>query len=141
VTTVPKADTPPPANNAQTTLLQSDPNIYVRPTAGGNVSGTIDSAPGSMPGQGGPGAGAGAVPGYSINWAGNPPSVGGTQVGADIGSGSTILAGQPDATGHPDSDVSGGGTVGYSGPQQAGPGPTPNSPSGMPDMDRDGDSL
>ena len=132
MTTVPKSDTPPPANNAQTKLVSDAMSgNYGRPASGG--------APTEGRPQGTPGPTAGPasnLPGYAINWAGNPPSTGGTQVGADVGSGATILAGQPDATGHPTGDVSGGGTVGDSGNQGAGPGPVP-----MPDIDNDGDSL
>jgi hypothetical protein len=137
MTTVPGSDTPMPADNHKITLLQSDENLYVRPTAGTNAA----SAGSSLgPGPTAADAPAGLVPGYAINWSGAAASTGGTQVGNDVGSGATIIAGQPDATGHPAGDAN-GGTVGDSGPQGAGPGPTPNSPSGMPDLDNDGDSL
>src|SRR5258708_2775366 len=112
MTTVPKADTPPPANNAKTTIVSdSMSGNYGRPASGGPpVAGKSEGNPPSG------GASAGAIPGYSINWAGNAPSMGGTQVGADVGSGATIIAGQPDATGHPVSDAN-LGTVGDSGNQ------------------------
>src|SRR6184192_1440888 len=97
MSTVPKADAPPPANNAQTKLVSDAMSgNYGRPASGG--------APQAGRPEGTPGAGAPPapnLPGYAINWAGNPPSTGGYQVGADIGPGATILAGQPDATGHP----------------------------------------
>lgn len=104
MSTVPDSSTPPPANNAKTTLLSSDPNLYVRPTAGGNASGDA-----SVPG--------GATPGYSINMAGNAPAGG----GPNIGYGATQIVAQPDATGHPSGDAIGGGTVGNSGDQGAAP--------------------
>ena len=137
-TTVPKADTPPPADNSKTFTLQSNSHeLYGRPTAGNNQ---IPGASALGPGASAPAADAGSIPGYAVNWAGEPPSAGGTQVGADVGSIATIIAGQPDATGHPFSDTSGGGTVGDSGNQGAGPGPIP-SVTGMPDVDNDGDAL
>ncbi|SRR5713226_5629604 len=126
MSTVPGPDTPKPADNHIVHTV-SDPmsHGYGRPTAGGNqVSGNELGGSGNVP--------AGPVPGYAIDWNGGAVSVGGTQAGADIGSGTTIVAGQPDATGHAVSDTSGGGTVGDSGPQGAGPGPTPNNPTGMP---------
>ncbi len=137
MTTVPKAGDPPPANNAQTkTVSDAMSGNYRRPASGGPPEA------GNSAGTPGPTAGpATNLPGYAINWAGNPPSTGGTQVGEDVGSGATIIAGQPDATGHPASDASGGGTVGDSGNQGAGPGPTPMGATGMPDLDHDGDSL
>lgn len=134
MTTVPKAGDPPPANNAKTTIVSdSKSGNYGRPTAGGNVAG-------GTPEGGSSNAPAGPTPGYAVNWSGAPVSTGGTQTGADIGSGATIIAGQPDATGHPAGDASGGGTVGDSGNQQLGPAPIP-SVTGMPDIDNDGDAL
>src|SRR5438552_15132538 len=134
MTTVPKSDTPPPANNAQTKLVSDAMSgNYGRPTAGGN-------AVGGRPEGGSSPAPAGSIPGYAVNWSGNAPATGGYQVGADIGPGATIIAGQPDATGHPAGDTSGGGTVGDSGNQALGPAPIP-SVTGMPDIDNDGDAL
>lgn len=101
MTTVPTPDTPAPANNAKTLLLQSDPSLYVRPTAGGNAAGTAGDAP------------AGPTPGYAVNMAGNAPAGG----GPDMGHGATQIVSQPDATGHPAGDAVGGGTVGNSGNQ------------------------
>ncbi len=131
--TVPKADTPAPANNAKTLLLNSNSReLYARPTAGGNAMGGTPEG-GSSP-AGGP------IPGYAVNWSGADGGTGSTQVAGEVFQGSTLVVPQPDATGHPAGDAN-GGTVGDSGPQQVGPGPTPNSPSGMPDLDHDGDSL
>ena len=119
MSTVPKADTPPPANNAKT-LLVSDAGShgYRRPTAGGN-------AQGGAPEGGSSNAPTGTTPGYSISMSGAPVSVGNTQTAGVVFEGSTLIVPQPDATGHPKGDISGGGTVGDSGPQGAGPGPTP----------------
>jgi hypothetical protein len=135
MTTVPKADTPPPANNAKTTLLQSDENLYVRPTAGGNASGAAEGALGSAPLRppagsipdnpimGGlnmvPPAGslstALADPSYPEANAGASPSTGGTQAGPDMGHGATIVVNDSGdrESGAPDASVS-WGTVGES---------------------------
>ena len=137
-TTVPKADTPAPPDNSKTFTLQSNSHeLYGRPTAGNNQ---VPTASALGPGPSAPAAPAGSIPGYAVNWSGAPVSVGGTQVGADVGAGATILAGQPDATGHPFGDTSGGGTVGDSGNQGAGPGIIPPV-TGMPNVDNDGDAL
>src|SRR2546430_2011904 len=96
MSTVPKADTPAPENNAETKLVSDAMSgNYGRAASGGPPEA------GNPAGTPGPTAPAANVPGYAINWAGNPPSTGGYQVGADIGPGATILAGQPDATGYP----------------------------------------
>lgn len=116
MSTVPKADTPPPANNAISLIIHSDPSLYVRPTAGGNV------APGHPEGGSG-NAPAGAVPANPIksqlaeldNPTGAAPSVGGTQVGPDMGYGATIVFAHNDDTGAQD-DGNYKGTVGPSGP-------------------------
>lgn len=108
MTTVPTPDTPAPANNAKITLLSSDENLYVRPTAGGNAAGSATDAA------------AGPTPAYSISMAGNAP----TGAGPDVGHGATIIVAQPDATGHPAGDAQGGGTVGNSGDQGAPPAST-----------------
>ena len=119
MSTVPKADTPPPANNAKTTLVSdAGSHGYRRPTAGGNAQGgTIEGGSSSAP--------AGPTPDYSISMSGGPVSAGGTQTAGVVFNGATLVVAQPDATGHPKGDTSGGGTVGDSGPQGAGPGPTP----------------
>lgn len=131
--TVPKADTPPPANNAKTTLISSDPSLYARPTAGGNVApGAPEGGSGAAPagatpynpiygginsaGLQGSLSSAEADPAYMMVQKGADPSTGGTQVGPNFGHGATIIMAQPDATGHPEGDISGGGTVGNSGP-------------------------
>src|SRR2546430_4050355 len=130
MSTVPSVDTPAPENNAQTKLVSDAMSgNYGRPASGGPPQA---GNPAGTPGAGAPPAP--NLPGYAINWAGNAPSTGGYQVGADIGPGATILAGQPDATGHPAGETSGGGTVGDSGNQGAGPGPTPMKASGLPDV-------
>lgn len=107
MSTVPKADTPPPANNAKTLTLQSAPGLYVRPTAGGNASGDVYAAPHEVPG---PDAYTPPAPSAPAN------------AGPSFGHGATQIVAQPDATGHPHGDTAGGGTVGDSGPQGAGPG-------------------
>lgn len=107
MTTVPTPGTPAPANNAKTLTLQSDPNLYVRPTAGGNASGDAAVAPGAVPGSGA----------YSA------PSPAGTGT-PDMGHGATQIVAQPDATGHPAGDAMGGGTVGNSGDQGSPPAST-----------------
>jgi hypothetical protein len=117
MTTVPKSDTPPPANNAKTLTLSGSAGLYVRPTSGGAPQA------GNPAGTPGPTAGPGVIPDSATAYRPpmpSAPSFGGYQVGADVGSGATIIAGQPDATGHPDSDLSGGGTVGDSGNQPSG---------------------
>lgn len=117
MTTVPKADTPPPADNSNKTLVSDSwSGNYGRPTSGGAPLAGLPA--GNPPTEAPPGP----TPGYSINMSGAAPSTGGTQVGADVGAGATIIAGQPDATGHPAGDAVGGGTVGNSGNQGAGPG-------------------
>lgn len=126
MSTVPKADTPPPANNAKTLTLQSDENLYVRPTAGGNrsgqASGPLGTAPDAPPAGNVPAnpikdslSGAVNDPSYQMANPGADPSVGGTQTGPNFGHGATQIVAQPDATGHPAGDISGGGTVGNSG--------------------------
>ncbi len=105
MSTVPKADTPPPANNAQTLTIGDGSGMYARPTAGGAAVGNNQ------------GAGPGPAPGYSISMAGVTPGSDGTgaQVGPNMGHGATMIVAQPDATGHPSGDIAGGGTVGNSG--------------------------
>ncbi len=124
MTTVPKADTPAPPNGARTLTVGDDgSHAYGRPTAGNNAD-TVTSADGG--GTVGPSATdsdapAGAIPdiasAYAVNWAGAPVDTGDTQTGPNIGHGATQLVPQPDATGHPAGDASGGGTVGDSGSQ------------------------
>lgn len=104
MTTVPKPDTPAPADNSNTTLLSSDLNLYVRPTAGLNAG----PAPASIPQI------------DQINRPGNAP----TNAGPDMGHGATQIVAQPDGTGHPAGDAIGGGTVGNSGDQGALPATT-----------------
>ena len=135
MTTVPKPDTPPPANNANTTIVSdSMSGNYGRPASGGPpVAGKSEGNPPTG------GAPSGSVPGYAINWSGNPPSTSGYPAGPDIGHGATQIVASPDETGHPASDAS-MGTVGDSGNQGAGPGSIPTV-SGMPDIDNDGDAL
>lgn len=104
----------PGAFNIVTDSNSPTANAYSRPTAGGNASGPADGPLGTAPAR----PPAGVVPGpeaYRPPTPG-PATAGGTQAGADIGSGATIIKGQPDATGHPASET-GGGTVGDSGPQ------------------------
>jgi hypothetical protein len=86
MTTVPKVDTPPPADNSKTLTLQSDSKaLYARPTAGGNAAGVdisgkaVDAPAGPVPSP------------NSVNVPGAPPSTGGTQVGPDMGHGATII--------------------------------------------------
>jgi hypothetical protein len=116
MSTVPKADTPPPANNANTTLV-SDPwsGNYGRPTAGG-------AATGDNQGNAGPGV----TPGMGAYTPPGPASVGAanTQAGPDMGHGATIMV--PSSGDRPSGgkqDATGGGTVGDSGNQG-------NAPSG-----------
>jgi hypothetical protein len=136
MSTVPKADTPPPENNAKTLILTGSEGLYVRPASGG--------APQPGRPEGTPAGGdapAGNVPGYAVNWAGNAPSAGGYQVGPDMGHGAPIVtpsSGDRPSGGKDSADM---GTVGSSGNQGAGPGPTPMAATGMPDIDNDGDSL
>lgn len=121
MSTVPNADTPAPANNAKTLLISGSAGMYGRPASGGPpVAGKQEGNPDST----GAGVPPGPTPIYQISMSGAPVSTGGTQVGADIGSGATIIAGQPDATGHPAADAVGGGTVGNSGNQGAPPAST-----------------
>ena len=104
MTTVPKADTPAPANNAKTTLVSdSMSHGYGRPTAGGNATGDAPAPAGNVMG------------GYSVP-APAPVSTGGTMAGPDFGHGATIVGPSADRPSGA-SDVSGGGTVGNSGPQ------------------------
>lgn len=136
MSTVPKAGDPPPANNAKTLTLQSDPNIYVRPTAGTNVTGGQGSNLG--PGATGSDAPAGAIPNnpiyggtnnagpqgslstaendpaYMMVQKGADPSTGGTQVGPNMGHGATIVYAQNDDTGAKDESGNYPGTVGPS---------------------------
>ena len=124
MTTVPKAGDPAPANNAKTLTLTGSAGMYGRPTSGGPpVAGKQE---GNAPTSGAP---SDPIPGMSayIPPPPAPVTAGGTQAGADVGHGATIVAGQPDATGHPSGDISGGGTVGDSGNQGAGPGGMPGA--------------
>ncbi len=129
MTTVPGPDTPAPADNSHETLV-SDPKShdYGRLSPGGNAVGQAGDAP------------AGVVPGYAINWPGADVGTGGTQTASEVFQGSTLIVPQPDATGHPFGDITGGGTVGDSGPQAA---PAPGTPmvAGVPDIDHDGDAV
>lgn len=121
MTTVPKADTPAPANNADTLLISSPEDLYVRPTAGGNRAGTGGDAPaGVVP----PNPIKNSIldayqdPSYPVAEGGSSPSEGDTQAGPDMGYGATIV--QPDMqgeSGEPDGNTVGGGTVGNSGDQ------------------------
>lgn len=139
MSTVPKSDTPPPPNNAKTLTLQSDPNLYVRPTAGGNrsgeTSGPLGNAPAAAPAgdipynpihggiDGAPPDGSLTTayndPNYMMANAGTIPGTHGTQVGPNMGHGATIVTNNSGdrPSGAPDGAVSGGGTVGDSGPQ------------------------
>src|SRR5437773_1423991 len=121
MSTVPKADAPPPENNAQTKLVSDAMSgNYGRPASGGPpIAGKSEGNPGS---QAPPAA---DIPGYAINWAGNAPSTGGYQVGPDMGSGSAVVI--PSSGDRPSGGKEGAeiGTVGNSGNQGAGPGPTP----------------
>ncbi len=138
MTTVPGPDTPAPADNHMVhTVSDAKSHDYGRPTAGNN------SEPGGSqlgPGASAPDAPAGAVPGYAINLAGADVGVGNTQTADEVFQGTTLIVPQPDATGHPLGDTSGGGTVGDSGPQGASPGEIPPV-SGMADIDHDGDAV
>lgn len=116
MSTVPNSGTPAPANNAKTlTISDSMSGNYGRPASGGPpVPGKQEGiAPTS-------GAGPGPTPAYQISMAGAAPTNG----GSDMGHGATQIVAQPDATGHPSGDASGGGTVGDSGPQGAAPAST-----------------
>jgi len=142
MTTVPKSDTPAPADNSATHLVHDDgSDAYGRPTAGNNagVSSSADGGGGLGPPPTDSDAPAGETPtnpimggvvnappdgdftsaandpGNKLVQAGADPSVGNTQVGPNFGHGATIIMAQPDATGHPASDTAGGGTVGDSG--------------------------
>ena len=119
MSTVPGPGAPAPANNAQTLLLQSDPGLYVRPTAGGNTSGAASGALGTAPGQ--PPAG-NIMGNYSVP-SPAPVSTGGTQTGPDMGHGATIVVSDSGSveSGLPDAQAVGGGTVGDSGNQGAPP--------------------
>lgn len=91
MSTVPGPDTPAPANNAKTTLLSSDPGLYVRPTAGGNASGGAAVPPGPTPAS-------------SISMAGAPVGTGGTQTGPDMGHGATQILNGISGGGDTDND-------------------------------------
>lgn len=115
MTTVPKAGDPAPANNAKTlTVSDAMSGNYGRPASGGApVAGKQE---GNAPASVAPGV----IPNSATAYSPPPPApvtAASTQAGADVGSGTTIIAGQPDATGHPIGDISGGGTVGDSGNQ------------------------
>ena len=123
MTTVPKSDTPAPANNANVKLVSdSMSGNYGRPASGGPpVPGKQEgNAPSNPPT-------ADKVPGADTYnpqpYRGADVGVAGTQVGPDMGSGATIIV--PDSGDRPSGDVAGatgGGTVGASGPQGPGPG-------------------
>ena len=132
MSTVPKADTPPPANNAKTHTISGTAGMYGRPANGGApVAGKQEGNPpggdapaGATPSNpivGGiataPPAGsllqALANPGYPIAQAGAPASTGDTQTGPNIGHGATQIIAEPNATGAPESATD-GGTVGKS---------------------------
>jgi len=133
MTTVPRPDTPAPADNHIVhTVSDAKSHDYGRPTAGGNaVGGTSIGGSSDAP--------AGAMPGYAINWLGESPSVGGTQTAGETFEGTTLIVPQPDATGHPVGDAMGFGTVGDSG-YQAPPAEVPPV-AGVPDLDHDGDNV
>src|SRR3977135_817246 len=115
MTTVPKASDPPPANNAQTLTLTGSAGMYGRPASGGPpVAGKQEGNP---PGGDAP---PGVIPDSATAY-GLPPGTFGsaapvtaanTMAGADVGSDATIIAGQPDATGHPAGDASNSGAAG-----------------------------
>lgn len=122
MTTVPKSDTPPPANNAKITIVSdSMSGNYGRPASGGDpVAGRQEGNPPSNPP-------AGSFPGPDAYmpqpYRGNVPGTSGTLVGPDMGSGATIVV--PDSGNMPsggDIQPPSGGTVGDSGDQGAPPG-------------------
>lgn len=103
MSTVPKADTPPPANNAKTYTISGSAGMYGRPTNGGApVAGKSEGNP-----SGGDAPAASDTPGYSINMTGAAVTDG----GPNIGHGATQIVAEPNATGAPES-ATGGGTVG-----------------------------
>jgi hypothetical protein len=100
----------PPKTVAPKSNITSDSvgkDYWNKPTQGGNSAGqTVNGRPVDVPPGVVPGAGA-----YSPNLAGNAfsnPTIDGAKIVANNA--------QPDATGHPAGDTSGGGTVGDSGP-------------------------
>ena len=102
MSTVPRADTPPPANNAKTYTLSGSAGMYGRPTAGGN-------AVGGTPAGGSSNAPPGPTPSYSINMTGAAVTNG----GPNIGHGATQIVAEPNASGAPETATD-GGTVGTS---------------------------
>ena len=98
MSTVPKADTPPPANNAKTYTISGSAGMYGRPTNGG--------APVAGKQEGNPAGGdapAGPTPGYSISMTGAAVPDG----GPNIGHGATQIVAEPGATGGGDTDNDG----------------------------------
>jgi hypothetical protein len=117
MSTVPKADTPAPADNSNKTLVSDSwSGNYGRPTSGGAP--LAGNPAGNPPNEPAPGP----TPGYSINMTGAPVSAAGTQAGPDMGQGATIVI--PASGDRPSGgkDAADSGTVGSSGPQGAGPG-------------------
>lgn len=103
MSTVPKAETPPPANNAKTTTITGSAGMYGRPAQGGApVAGKQEGNPPTE-------APAGLVPGYAINLSGAAVTDG----GPNIGHGTTQIVAEPNATGAPETATD-GGTVGKS---------------------------
>jgi hypothetical protein len=118
VTTV--SNTPEPPKAVTPKAAPPERHDYGRPPSGGPpVAGKSEGNP---PGGDAP---PGIVPGmdaYRLNLAGNAfpnPMIDGAKIVA--------VTAQPDATGHPAADTSGGGTVGDSGNQGAGPGGMPGA--------------
>ena len=104
MSTVPKADTPPPANNAKTHTISGTAGMYGRPANGGApVAGKQEGNP---PGGDAP---AGPTPGYSINLTGAAVTDG----GPNVGHGATQIVAEPNASGAPETATD-GGTVGTS---------------------------
>jgi hypothetical protein len=120
VTTVKNTPEPPKSVTPKAAPPRYD---YGRPTSGGHPD--AGKQEGTPPGGDAP---PGVVPGDSINKAGAPVSTGGTQAGPDIGHGATIVV--PNMGDRPSGgklDATGGGTVGDSGDQGAGPGTVPGA--------------
>ncbi len=124
MTTVPKSDTPAPANNAQTKLVSdSMSGNYGRPASGGAPQpGKPEGNPDST-GAGVPGGVTPSMDAYNpAPYRGEIPGHSGTMVGPDFGHGATQV--NPDSGDRPSGGKAGAdrGTVGDSGPQGPGPG-------------------
>lgn len=117
MSTVPGPDTPAPPDRHETvTVSDAKSHDYGRLAAGGNAPAAGD---GPQPAADAPPGETPSMSAYDLNWSGAAVDSGGTQAGANFGHGATQIVAQPDATGHPSADASGGGTVGDSGQQPA----------------------